>query len=88
MDKASDWGGTDGVVGFQPESQVDRGAEGLGQAVEARFKLGQRATWKDAPSWWNPLSEEIYEIGDGWVRLNYGGRKIPFCEVILISPLS
>ncbi|MBD2570035.1 hypothetical protein [Anabaena lutea] len=84
MDKKTNWGGALGVVERQPESQADRGVECLvDEIAQVRFKLGQRATWKDAPWWWNPLGEEIYEIGDGYVRLNYGGRKIPFCDLIL-----
>jgi len=79
------WGGTDRVAQVQSEVEVDRGSKDLDRKTEARFRIGQRATWKNAPGWWNPQGEEIYEVGDDFVRLHYGGLAIPFSEVIILD---
>jgi len=39
--------------------------------------------WKFAPSWWKPVEEEIREVGDGWVRLNWIEYKIPVSDLVL-----
>ena len=47
-----------------------------------------RYKWADAPSWWNPMGEEIEEDCGEFVRLAYHGRLIPKSELIQIDPVA
>lgn len=46
-----------------------------------------RYKWADAPSWWNPMGEEITEDCGDCVRLAYHGRLIPKSELIKVDPV-
>lgn len=36
-----------------------------------QINLGDRATWKESPSWWNPKGETVRAIEDDQVYLNF-----------------
>ncbi|BBD61830.1 hypothetical protein NIES2109_46650 [Nostoc sp. HK-01] len=45
------------------------------------WKVGDRASWKNAPSWWNPYGEEIISIEDNKCMINYWGSPIDLTQL-------
>lgn len=47
------------------------------------WKVGDRASWSHAPSWWNPHGEQIIKISENKVWINYWASPIEISQLLL-----
>ncbi|MBE9207825.1 hypothetical protein IQ244_15110 [Nostoc sp. LEGE 06077] len=45
------------------------------------WQVGDHASWKNAPSWWNPYGEEIISIENNKCMINYWGSPIDLTQL-------